>query len=71
MAAPAAALETLLQQWCGQEQLPQIVLEHLESEGVLNPNDLCTLDSQDIQELCKGMKFGHKARLKAAIEALR
>lgn len=59
-----------IRQWCTLQQLPEALADRLQAEDVQSPSDLTELSEADIEELCAGLKLGHKGRFKRCVKDL-
>mmetsp|Transcript_117739 Transcript_117739/g.191662 ORF Transcript_117739/g.191662 Transcript_117739/m.191662 type:complete len:234 (-) Transcript_117739:38-739(-) len=60
-----------IREWCTLQQLPDCLADRLAEEDFQSPGDLTELSEADLDELCAGLKLGHKGRFKRCVKALR
>lgn len=60
-----------IREWCVLYSLPEALADRLEDEEVQNPSDLTELSEADLDELCVGLKLGHKGRFKRCVKDLK
>lgn len=62
---------SVLSRWCQEHQLPMELVQRLQDEEVLDPEELAEIQDDELAQLTVGLKLGPKGRFMRAVQRMR